>query len=68
MHPYGQHLTWAMPNTPWGEYFIGSPPGVPLEEVSPGLLVPRDGELRLEPGKPGFGLDVCEEWLEPFWR
>ena len=23
-----------MPNTPWCEYFIGSDPGVPLEEVA----------------------------------
>jgi L-rhamnonate dehydratase len=68
MNPYGQHLTWAMPNTPWGEYFIGSPPGIPLEEANPGQVVPRDGHLDFAPSGPGFGLEVREEWLEPFWR
>ncbi|HIG18384.1 MAG TPA: hypothetical protein EYQ31_14500, partial [Candidatus Handelsmanbacteria bacterium] len=33
---YGQHFTWAMPNTPWGEFYIGSDPGVPLEEAADG--------------------------------
>ena len=25
--PEGQHLTWAMPNTPWAEFFVGTDPG-----------------------------------------
>lgn len=32
-NPYGLHLTCAMPNTPWAEYGVWSPPGVPLEEA-----------------------------------
>jgi L-rhamnonate dehydratase len=68
LNPYGLHLTWAMSNTPWGEYFIGSPPGIPLEEVAhPGALIPRDSHIEFRPGGPGFGLDIQAEWLAPFW-
>ncbi|MCJ7609845.1 hypothetical protein MUP00_09300, partial [Candidatus Bathyarchaeota archaeon] len=67
--PYGQHLSYAMPNTPWAEYFIASPPGVPLDEVKqvPGTSVPLDGTLRPSE-EPGFGLGIEEEWLIPFDR
>ena len=67
--PYGQHLSYAMPNTPWAEYFIASPPGVPLDEVKqvPGTSVPSDGTLRPSE-EPGFGLGIEEEWLIPFDR
>ena len=65
--PYGQHLTWAMPNTPWGEYYIGSDPGIPLEEVAePGALVPQDSYLEFVPCGPGFDLGIEEDWLAPF--
>ena len=65
--PYGQHLTWAMPNSPWGEYYIGSDPGVPLEEVSePGALIPRDSWLAFQAQGPGFDLGLEEAWLTPF--
>jgi len=68
LNPYGQHLTWAMPNTPWAEYFVGSDPGIPLEEVAqPGALVPRESYTEFRSGGPGFGLEVEEDWLEPFW-
>jgi len=65
--PYGQHLTWAMSNTPWGEYYIGSDPGIPLEEVSePGALIPRESYLEFADQGPGFDLKIEEEWLLPF--
>jgi L-rhamnonate dehydratase len=66
-NPFGQHLSYAMTNTPWVEYFIGSPPGVPLEEASrvPGMPVPRDGYLRPSDA-PGFGLGIEEDWLTPY--
>ena len=65
--PYGQQLTWAMPNTPWGEYYIGSDPGIPLEEtVDPGTQVPKDSYIDLKEPEPGFGLRLQEEWLVPF--
>ena len=64
---YGQHFSWAMPNTPWCEYYIGSDPGVPLEEVTqPGALIPRDSYFEFTPTGPGFDLGIEEEWLLPF--
>ena len=65
---YGQHLTCAMPSTPWAEFFMGSAPGVPLEESrrSPGTPVPVDGWLTPNKG-PGFGVEIPEEWLTPFF-
>ena len=56
-----------MPNTPWGEYYIGSDPGIPLEEVAePGALVPQDSYLEFVPRGPGFDLGIEENWLVPF--
>jgi L-rhamnonate dehydratase len=67
LDPYGLHLSWAMPNTPWAEYFVGSPPGVPLEEgAGPGALIPRDSYLEFRPTGPGFGLGIQEGWLAPY--
>ena len=66
--PYGLHLTYTMPNTPWAEYGVWSPPGVPLEEAKslPGATAPVDGWIVPNDG-PGFGLGIEEEWLEPFF-
>ena len=65
--PYGQHLTWAVPNAPWGEYYIGSDPGIPLAEVSePGALVPQNSYLEFAVRGPGFDLGIAEEWLVPY--
>ncbi|MEM1506666.1 MAG: enolase C-terminal domain-like protein [Candidatus Bathyarchaeia archaeon] len=61
---YGLHLTYSMPNTPWAEFFISSPPGVPLEEAYPDNPVPRDGYIELDRGA-GFGVPIREEWLHP---
>jgi L-rhamnonate dehydratase len=63
--PYGQHLGLALREIPWGEFFLGSSPGVPLEETVrlPGTAVPRDGWL-VPSGAPGFGLEVTLDWLE----
>jgi len=57
--PYGQHACYALPAIPRGEYFVGSPPGVPLEETVslPGTPVPEDGRLVPDDG-PGFGVDL----------
>ena len=68
LNQYGLHLSAAMPNTPWVEYFVGTPPGVPLEETKPfeGETVPRDSYITPNDG-PGFGLDIKQEWLLPFW-
>ena len=55
----------AMPNIPWGEFFMGAPPGVPLSEVTPfpGQAVPKDGTLVPNDG-PGFGLALSLDDLE----
>ncbi|NLF01657.1 MAG: hypothetical protein GX601_11840 [Anaerolineales bacterium] len=64
---YGQHFTYATPSAPWCEYFVGSPPGVPLDEGPrlPGLPIPVGGWL--EPSDaPGFGLDIPAGWISLF--
>jgi L-rhamnonate dehydratase len=65
--PYGQHFTYATPSAPWCECFVATPPGVPLEEAwrLPGQAAPVDGWL-VPSDRPGFGLDIPEEWLEPY--
>jgi len=67
-NPYGQHFSYAMSAVPWLEYFIGSPPGVPLAEAVqiPGQAVCEDGYL-VPNDAPGFGLEIPEDWLEPFF-
>jgi len=65
---FGQHFSIAMPSVPWLECFIGSAPGVPLEETPrlPGQPLPHKG--RLTPGDaPGFGLDIPADWITPFF-
>jgi L-rhamnonate dehydratase len=64
---YGQHFTLATPTAPWCEYFVASPPGVPLDEVwrLPGLAAPQDGWL-VPSDAPGFGLEIPADWLVPF--
>jgi len=66
--PYGQHFTFAMPGMPWLETFVGSDPGVPPAEAArlPGQAVPEGGWLVPSPA-PGFGLEIPEEWIEPFF-
>ena len=66
---YGLHLSAAMPNTPWVEYFVGTPPGVPLEETKPfeGETVPKESYIAPNEG-PGFGLEVKQEWITPYWE
>lgn len=61
---YGQHFSCAMSNTPMIEFFVGSPPGIPLEETItiPGAVVPKDGYLSPSDA-PGFGYDIKDEWI-----
>jgi len=63
--PYGQHFTYSQSNVRWGEYFVGSGAGVPLEQarVFPGMAVPVDGRL-VPNGEPGFGLGLTEAVLD----
>jgi hypothetical protein len=52
----------------WLETFVGSPPGVPIAEATrvPGQAVPEQGYL-VPSDAAGFGLEIPEEWLEPFF-
>jgi L-rhamnonate dehydratase len=65
---YGQHFSIATPCVPWLECFIGTPPGVPLEEGwgLPGQALPKDGWLTPSDA-PGFGLALDPAWLTPFF-
>ncbi len=67
-NPYGQHFSYAIPSVPWLEYFIGSQPGVPLDEGIriPGQAVAKDGWL-VPNDAPGFGLEIPEGWIEPYF-
>jgi L-rhamnonate dehydratase len=64
---FGQHMSVATPSVPWCECFIGTDPGVPLDQgwCLPGQSLPKDGWLTPSEG-PGFGLELHEEWLHPF--
>jgi L-rhamnonate dehydratase len=65
---FGQHFSYATPAVPWLECFVGTPPGVPLDEGwnLPGQALPRDGWL-VPSDAPGFGLEIPEAWLTPFF-
>ena len=63
---YGQHTCFAMPNIPWGEFFLGSAPGVPLREGfrgTPGMSVPDEGYL-VPSDAPGFGIELTLDEVE----
>lgn len=64
---YGQHFTFASPVAPWLECFVGTPPGIPLEESwgMPGQAVPKSGWL-VPNDAPGFGLEVSESMVSGF--
>ena len=55
--PVGQRFSFATPCVPWAEYFVGSAPGEPLEELPslPGAPIPKDGYI-VPSDAPGFGL------------
>lgn len=65
---FGQHFSYATACVPWIECFVGTPPGVPLEEGRPipGLAKPVDGWIVPSDG-PGFGLEIPESAFEPFF-
>jgi len=64
---FGQHFSFAMPGVPWCEFFVGSDPGVPLDQGwrYPGQSVPEDGYITPNDA-PGFGLEIDPAWIEPF--
>lgn len=63
---YGQHFAFAFPESPMAEFWLGSAPGIPLEEVPaiPGMAVPQDGRV-VPSDAPGFGMEIDEDWIVP---
>ncbi len=55
--PFGQHFAMAATESPMAEYWLGTDPGVPLEETVriPGTAVPVEGQVKPSP-EPGFGM------------
>lgn len=66
--PWGQHFAMAAPESSMAEYWLGSPPGVPLEESPriPGMSLPKNGFVKPSDAS-GFGMQIPEEWIRP-WR
>lgn len=66
--PYGQHFALALPESPMAEFWLGSDPGIPLDEVCPipGMAMPEGGFVT-PPDRPGFGLAIPQKWISP-WR
>lgn len=63
---YGQHTCFAMPAIPWGETFIGTAPGIPLDEGyrnTPGMSTAKDGFL-VPNDAPGFGIELSLDEIE----
>ncbi|MBI4658717.1 MAG: hypothetical protein HY735_07680 [Verrucomicrobia bacterium] len=65
--PYGQHFAMAFPESPIAEFWLGSDPGIPLEEVRPipGMAMPKNGSL-VPSDAPGFGMEIDPSWIEPW--
>ena len=57
--PFGQHFAMAAVESPMAEYWLGTDPGVPLEETSriPGTAVPVAGKITPS-SAPGFGIEI----------
>ncbi len=66
--PFGQHFSIAHGNVPLLECFMGTDPGVDPTAAAgiPGQASPRDGWLTLHDA-PGFGLEIAEAWVKPFF-
>ena len=65
--PWGQHFAISMPESPLAEFWMGSDPGIPLEEVCPipGMPMPKDGYIKPSDA-PGFGMEILEDWITPW--
>jgi L-rhamnonate dehydratase len=64
---YGQHACLGLSGIPWTEFFVGSPPGVPLANANPGMAVPVEGKLHPSDA-PGFGQQIDPNRLRPFFK
>lgn len=59
--PFGQHFAMAATESPMAEYWLGTDPGIPLEDTVriPGTVVPVNGEV-VPSSAPGFGIQIEE--------
>ena len=64
--PWGQHFSYAMPEASMAEYWLGTAPGIPLDEVRPipGMVMPADGKIT-PTDSPGFGMEILESQIIP---
>ena len=64
--PWGQHFSYAMPESSMAEYWLGSDPGIPLDEVRPipGMVMPINGKIT-PTDAPGFGMEILESQIIP---
>ncbi|MBN18329.1 MAG: hypothetical protein CL758_02445 [Chloroflexi bacterium] len=62
--PWGQHFAFSMPESLIAEYWMGSDPGIPLNEICPipGMATPKDGYI-IPSNAPGFGIDIPEKLI-----
>jgi L-rhamnonate dehydratase len=67
-NPFGQHFSFATPCIPWCEFFVGTDPGVPLEEGwrYPGQALPKDGWITPN-NAPGFGMEITSDQITPYF-
>ena len=67
MTPFGQHFAMAATESPMAEFWLGTDPGVPLEEGVriPGTPLPVNGQITPS-SAPGFGMEFepsdISEW------
>jgi L-rhamnonate dehydratase len=64
--PWGQHFAYAMPESSMTEYWLGTAPGIPLDEVRPipGMVMPVNGKIT-PTDAPGFGMEILESQIIP---
>ena len=64
--PCGEHLCYALPGSRWGEFFVGTAPGVDLMDgfrSVPGMAFPEKGKL-VPSDAPGFGIELTLRMIE----
>lgn len=66
--PYNYHFVMSNTNSPYAEYIsVGNGTEVrPTFGVLDGEPLPVDGTIRLDPSKPGFGVELRRELLLPY--
>ena len=65
--PWGQHFAMAAPESPYQEFWLGTAPGIPLDEVVPipGMQMPVNGKITPSDA-PGFGMEISDDWVRPW--